>query len=164
MSWLIILLLIIGGLSLLILELLVVPGTTVVGIIGFILMAVGVWQAYVVFGSFMGTLVLLATIILSAGGFYLSLRSNTWKKAGLEKSILSKVNTDAQKLKVGDQGTTTSRLNPMGKAFINNDFFEVSTFGDFIDNNVSVKIVAIEGSKVMVEKLEPSNDTDKQEV
>lgn len=164
MSWLIILLLIIGGLGLLILELLVVPGTTVVGVIGFILMAVGVWQAYVVFGSFMGTMVLLATLVLSVGGLYLSLKSNTWKRAGFEKSILSKVNTDAHKLNVGDEGITTSRLNPMGKAFINNDYFEVSTFGEFVDNNVSVKIVAIDGNKVRVEKFEPNNDTEKQEV
>ncbi len=164
MSWLIILLLIIGGLCLLILELLVVPGTTVVGIVGFILMAVGVWQAYIVWGSFMGTMVLLATLILSVGLFYLSLRSNTWKKAGLAKSILSKVNTDAQKLSVGDEGVTTSRLNPMGKAFMNNDFFEVSTFGEFIDNNTSIKIVAIDGNKVMVEKTEIKKDNNKKEV
>jgi membrane-bound ClpP family serine protease len=164
MSWLIILLLIIGGLSLLILELLVVPGTTVVGVIGFILMSVGVWQSYAVFGSFTGTLVLISTLILSVGGFYLSLRSNTWKKAGLEKSILSKVNTDAQKLSVGDEGITTSRLNPMGKAFIKDDFFEVSTFGEFIDNNIPVKIVAIDGNKVMVEKSQAEKGSKKQKV
>lgn len=164
MSWLIILLLILGGLGLLIIELLVVPGTTVVGIIGFILMAVGVWQAYVEYGSFMGTMVLLTTLLISVGGFYLSLRSNTWKKAGLEKSIQSKVNTDAQKLSVGDEGLTTSRLNPMGKAFIKDDFFEVSTFGEFIDNNIPVKIVAIEGNKVLVEKYQAEKDSKKQEV
>lgn len=152
MSWLIILLLILGGLVLLIIELLVIPGTTVVGIIGFILMAVGVWQAYIVYDSFMGTLVLLATLLISFGGFYLSLRTNTWKKVGLNKSIVSKVNTDSQKLQIGDVGTTTSRLNPMGKAFINNDFYEVSTNGDFVDNDEEIKIVAIDGNKVFVEK------------
>lgn len=152
MSWLIILLLILGGLVLLIIELLVIPGTTVVGIIGFILMVVGVWQAYIVYDSFMGTLVLLATLLISFGGFYLSLRTNTWKKVGLNKSIVSKVNTDSQKLQIGDVGTTTSRLNPMGKAFINNDFYEVSTNGDFVDNDEEIKIVAIDGNKVFVEK------------
>lgn len=152
MFWLIILLLILGGLVLLIIELLVIPGTTVVGIIGFILMAVGVWQAYIVYDSFMGTLVLLATLLISFGGFYLSLRTNTWKKVGLNKSIVSKVNTDSQKLQIGDVGTTTSRLNPMGKAFINNDFYEVSTNGDFVDNDEEIKIVAIDGNKVFVEK------------
>lgn len=157
MSWVIILILIIGGLSLLILELLVVPGTTVVGIIGFILMAVGVWQAYVEYGSFIGTLVLLATLIISVGGFYMSLRSKTWKKAGLNKSINSKVNTDAQKLNIGDIGTTTSRLNPMGKAFINNDFYEVSTNGDFVDNDEKIKVVSIQGTKVMVEIVQESS-------
>lgn len=158
MSWLIILLLIIGGLALLIVELLVVPGTTVVGIIGFILMAVGVWQAYVVYNNFTGTMILLATLLISVGGFYMSLRSKTWKKAGLNKSIESRVNTESQKLQIGDTGTTTSRLNPMGKAFIKNDFYEVSTNGDFIDNDENIKIVAIDGTKVIVEiiKEDPS--------
>jgi len=158
MSWVIILLLIIGGLSLLILELLVIPGTTVVGIIGFILMVVGVWQSYVVYGNFMGTMVLLATLLISVAGFYMSLRSNTWKKAGLNKSIASRVNTDSQKLKIGDIGTTTSRLNPMGKAFINNDFYEVSTNGDYLENDQEIKIVAIDGRKVIVEKADQKSE------
>lgn len=153
MSWLIILLLIIGGLSLLILELLVIPGTSVVGIVGFVLMVVGVWQSYVVFGSFMGTMVLLATLLVSLGGLYLSLRSRTWKKAGLQKSIDSRVNTDSAKLNVGDEGITTSRLNPMGKAYINEEFFEVSTHGEFIDNDCKIKVVSIEVNKVFVVKI-----------
>lgn len=152
MSWVIILLLIVGGLSLLIIELLVVPGSTVVGIIGFILMVVGIWQTYVVYDNSVGTMVLTATLLVSVGFFYFSLRSKTWKKAGLEKSISSRVNTDSQKLHLGDRGTTISRLNPMGKAFINNDFYEVSTNGDFIDNDENITIVAINGNKVLVEK------------
>lgn len=164
MSWVIILLLILGGLILLIVELLVVPGTTVVGIIGFILMAVGVWQAYAVYDSFMGTMVLLATLLLSVGGFYISLRSKTWEKAGLNKSINSRVNTDSAKLQLGDEGTTISRLNPMGKAFINNDFYEVTTNGDFIDNDQPVKIISIDGNKVIVEKVKSDNKKQKNKV
>lgn len=144
--------LILGGLFLLILELLVVPGTTVVGIIGFVLIVVGIWQSYVVFGNTTGTMVLIATLFIAVGSFYLSLRSETWKKAGLSKSIESRVNVDAHKLKIGYTGITTSRLNPMGKAFINNDFYEVSTNGEFIDNDENIEIIAIEGNKVFVEK------------
>jgi len=158
MSWVIILLLILGGLSLLIIELLVIPGTTVVGIIGFILMIVGIWQAYVVYGNFMGTMVLLATLLISIVGFYMSLRSNTWKKAGLNKSIISQVNTDSKKLKIGDIGTTTSRLNPMGKAFINDDFYEVSTYGDYLDNDQEIQVIAIEGKKILVEKADKESE------
>jgi membrane-bound ClpP family serine protease len=159
MSWMIVLLLIIGGLSLLVLELLVVPGTTVVGVIGFILMAVGIWQSYVLYGTLIGSLILLVTLILSVGGFYLSLKSSTWNKAMLHKSIHSRVNQESNKLKVGDIGETTSRLNPIGKAFINNDFYEVSTHGDYLDSQIDVQVMEIKGTKIYVEpiKKEKSN-------
>jgi len=153
MSWLIILILILGGLGLLILELLVIPGTTIVGIVGFVLISVGVWQGYAQYGSASGTLILLGALIVSIGSFYFSLRSNTWNKAKLDKSIDSKVNTEAQELSVGDEGMTTSRLNPMGKAFINNAFYEVSTHGEFVDNDKKIKILSIDGNKVLVELI-----------
>lgn len=153
MTWLIILILLLGGLTLLILELLVVPGTTVVGIVGFILMAVGIWQSYALYGALWGSLILLATIIIASIGFYMSLQSKTWDKAMLNKSIDSKVNTEAQKLHIGDMGKTISIINPMGKAVFNNEFYEVSSFGDFIETDQDVKVISIEGTKILVELI-----------
>lgn len=153
MSWLIILILIVVGLVLLILELLVVPGTTVVGIIGFILMTVGVWQSYAEYGVFYGSIILFLILIISIAGFYYSLRSKTWNKAMLKSSIGSKVNTEANKLKVGDIGLTSSVINPMGKAIFNNDFYEVSSYGDFIETDQEIKIVGIEGNKILVSQV-----------
>ena len=150
MSWLIILILLLGGLILLLLELLVVPGTTVVGIIGFILMAVGIWQSYIEYGWIWGSMILLFTLLISLGGLYYSLRSNTWNKAMLKTSISSKVNTESVSLSVGDEGITTSIINPMGKAIFNNKFHEVSSYGEFIEAEKEVKIVAIDGNKIFI--------------
>lgn len=153
MSWLLIFILILVGLLLLIVELLIIPGTTIVGIVGFIVMTVGVWGSFVHFGTESGLLVLFATIVLSGLAVYLSLRSTTWKKAMLQTSIKSKVNTKALQLEVGDRGKTISRLNPMGKANFNHEFYEVSSFGDFIDENTEVRVVEVDGSKILVEKV-----------
>lgn len=150
MSWLIILILLLGGLILLLLELLVVPGTTVVGIIGFILMAVGIWQSYIEYGWIWGSVILLLTLLISLGGLYYSLRSNTWNKAMLKTSINSKVNTEAVSLTVGLEGITTSTVNPMGKAIFNNKFYEVSSYGEFIETEKVVKIIAIDGNKIFI--------------
>jgi membrane-bound ClpP family serine protease len=152
MSWIFLLLLILGGLILLILELLVVPGTTVVGVIGFILIATGIWQAYVAYGITVGTIVLVAVVILSVLALIYSLRSKTWEKVKLNSSIDSRVNTHSQKLSVGDRGTTISRLNPMGKALFNGEYYEVSSFVEFIPNNTPVEIVEIDGAKVYVKQ------------
>lgn len=150
MSWLIILILLLGGLILLLLELLVVPGTTVVGIVGFILMAVGIWQSYVEYGWISGSMILLLTLVISLAGLYYSLRSNTWNNAMLKTSIKSKVNTEAIGLSIGDEGITSSIINPMGKAIFNNKFYEVSSYGEFIGTEKEVKVVAIDGNKIFI--------------
>ena len=150
MSWLIISLLIIVGLVFLILELLVIPGTTVVGIIGFILIAVGVWQSFT-YGISAGLITFVITLVVSVIAVYLSLRSNTWNKAMLHTSIDSKVNTESENLNIGDIGQTVSRINPMGKAVFNNQFFEVSSYGSLIDENKNVKVTEISSNKIMIE-------------
>jgi len=150
MSWIIIFGLILSGLILLILELLVVPGTTVVGVVGFILMAVGIWFSYTNYGTTAGSLALVSTGIISVTAVYYSLKSNTWERAKLHASVDSKVNTEADKLNVGDIGQTISRINPMGKAVFNHEFYEVSSFGELIDEEKEIKIVDIVGSKITV--------------
>ncbi|NOR86707.1 MAG: hypothetical protein GQ527_03770 [Bacteroidales bacterium] len=157
MSWLLISLLIMSGLILLILEILVVPGTTVVGIIGFILMSVGIWYSFTSHGVMEGSLVLSATGLITFAAIYYSLKSKTWERAKLHATIDSKVNTEADQLNIGEVGQTISRINPMGKAIFNNEFYEVSSFGEMIDENLEIKIVDIKGSKITVVPVEPSD-------
>jgi len=151
MSWTIILVLIIVGLLFLVLEVLVIPGTTVVGVVGFILIAVGIWQSYAVHGSPAGHLVLASTILLTVGTLYLSLRSKTWNKVMLHTSIDSRANVvEEGSVNVGDTGKTISRLAPMGKALINDKYFEVTSTGELIDQGTEVTVVKIDGTKILV--------------
>ncbi|RLD42044.1 MAG: hypothetical protein DRI89_08225, partial [Bacteroidetes bacterium] len=132
--WSVIIILILVGLALLVLEILVVPGTGVAGIIGFAVMATGIWMAYTRQGAQAGHITLLVTLGINIIGLVLALRSKTWKKAMLKTEITSKVNTiDSAGLKVGDRGTTIGRCAPMGKANFNDKFFEVSAMEEFVD-------------------------------
>lgn len=151
MSWTIIAVLIIVGLLFLILEILVVPGTTVVGIVGFILMAIGIWQTYAVYGSANGHYVLAGSVVLTLIALALSLRSKTWNRVMLHSEIGSKTNVyETDKVKVGDTGKTVSRLVPMGKALINDDYYEVRSSGEFIDPGTEIKVVKIEFNRIFV--------------
>lgn len=151
MTWTIIAVLIIVGLIFLILEILVVPGTTFVGIIGFILIVIGIWQSFSVYGNIAGSITLGSCILLTLITLYYSLRSNTWKKFMLKTDIKSKVNViDEKKIKVGDTGKTVSRLAPAGKALINNVFYEVHTNGGFIDEGQEIIILKINFNKIYV--------------
>jgi len=151
MSWTIILVLIIVGLLFLILEILVVPGTTIVGVTGFVLMAIGIWQSYALHGTATGHMVLIATIVFTIVVLALSLRSRTWKKVMLSSSIDGRANEhDEGAIKEGDIGTTISRLAPMGKALINDEYFEVTSTGDWIDQGTEIKVVKIDRNKITV--------------
>ena len=153
MFWLLITVLIVIGLLFLVLEILVIPGVGVAGIIGFVLIAIGVWQTYAQYGAPAGHSVLAATLVLTLGTLALALRSKTWRKVALHDSIDSRVNIiDAEKVKVGDVGKTVSRLAPSGKAIINGEFYEVRTTGEFIDQENEVIIDRIDHNKITVKR------------
>jgi membrane-bound ClpP family serine protease len=138
MTWTVIAVLIVVGLIFIILEILVIPGHAVFGILGFIMMTIGIWQAYSVYGSTAGHYTLAATGLLTIITLCFSLRSKTWKKIML-KSV-----------KVGDTGKTVSKLSTVGKALINGEFYEVHTLGDFIDQETEIVVVKINFNKIIV--------------
>ncbi|MDD3875961.1 MAG: hypothetical protein PHT69_05035 [Bacteroidales bacterium] len=151
MAWSIIFVLIFAGLLFLVLEILVFPGTSVVGIIGFILLVIAVYSAYTSHDTIYGHYTLAACFGLTFLTLYFSLRSKTWNRFMLKKEIDGKVNTiDTELIKVGDIGKTSSRLAPMGNAYINNEIYEVSTRGEFIDQEKEIIVIKIELNKIYV--------------
>lgn len=154
MTWTLIIVLIIIGFLFLLLEILVIPGTTFVGAIGVVSMAIGIWQAYVVYGSTAGHLTLLVSVLLSCIGVYYALRGKTWKRAMLDTNIEGKVNTiGVDEIEPGTKGKTVSRLAPMGKALFNNKFYEVQSISGFIDENTDIEIISIENNKIIIKPL-----------
>lgn len=151
MTWTIIAVLIIVGFLFLLLEILVLPGTNIAGVLGFVMIGIGVWQAYAVYDARSGTITLGATVLLSLFALHFALKSKTWKKASLKKEINSRVNViDEQNIKVGDTGIAISRINPMGKAMINGVYYEVKSTGEFIENNTELEIIKIDHNKITI--------------
>jgi len=153
MNLALIILLIVVGLVLLILEVLVLPGA-VAGIIGIALIAVSVWQAFMISTS-MGFIILISTLLLSIIVVILAMKSKTWNKVTLHDEIDGKMNVIGEdEIKVGDQGTSVSRLAPMGKAFFNGKYFEVSTLGEFVDHQQTLEVIRIvDGNKIIVKQI-----------
>ncbi len=152
--WTVIIILILVGILMMILEIIVIPGAGVAGIIGFVLMASGVWLAYTKQGLMAGHITLGVTIAVNVIGLILTLRSKTWKKAMLNTVNTGKVNEiDVDELKIGNEGITISRCAPMGKAEFSNVFYEVSTLSEFIDENQKVEIIRISGNKIYIKKI-----------
>jgi len=153
MSWTVIAVLVVVGLLFLMLEILVVPGTTVVGVVGFILIAIGIWQTYAAYGSPAGHYVLAGTLVLTIVALWLSLRSKTWKRVMLHSEVDGRANViEEHSIEIGDEGISVSRLVPMGKAMFNDQYFEVTSTGDFIDEKIKIVVVKIEHNKIYVKQ------------
>jgi membrane-bound ClpP family serine protease len=150
MTWTLIIILILVGFLFLLLEILVLPGTSVAGIIGFVLIGIGVYFSFRI-SSTAGYITLGSSLVMSVVFLMLVLKSRTWKKLTLKSEIDGKVNViEEDQVKVGDTGVTVSRLAPAGKAMINNDYFEVHTIGEFVDPNIEIIVTKIEFNKIYV--------------
>jgi len=154
MEWITVLSLILIGIALIIAELIFIPGTTVVGIVGLILAGFGVVLAYEYFDSTTGTIILILTLGGTIGTIVWALRNKTWKRFSLADTIDSKFNEGlTANLQIGDEGVTVSALRPMGSAEFNNKIFEVKTLGTYLESGTKVKITKVTGNTIFVEHL-----------
>jgi membrane-bound ClpP family serine protease len=152
--WIIIIALILIGLTLLILELIFIPGTTVVGVLGLAFTVVGIVISYGHFGSDVGQYFLYSTLVITAVAVFYSFRSGAWTKFSLKSSINSKVNEGlTSTLSVGDTGIARSALRPSGLAEFHNRSYEVRTQGIFVQAGTPVKIIKIESNQITVEPI-----------
>ncbi len=142
------------GLLTLVVEIIFVPGTTVVGLAGFLFMAVGLGLAFYYFGETTGWGVLGGTAVVSAVVIYYSFKSNLWKRFSLRNTSDSKVNEGLTAgLAEGQTGVTVSALRPVGKAELGNRLFEVKTAGDYLEAGARVKVVKILSNQIIVESI-----------
>ncbi|MEQ6121166.1 NfeD family protein [Reichenbachiella sp. MALMAid0571] len=151
-EWVIIASLILVGIALVVVEIIFVPGTTIVGILGFALGGYGIYLGYDYFGSTSGHIILVASVLLAFAAILYSFKSDVWKRFSNKSVISSKVNEGLTSgLKEGDVGESVSSLKPIGKALFGDKEYEVSSRGNFITEKQSVKIIKIDKNKIYVE-------------
>ncbi len=154
MSLLAIVLLIMLGLLLLLIEFAIIPGVTIAGIGGFLLLAASVYIAFTDLGTVAGFITLAVVLIASPIMVYYLFKSKAGKKMILDSEIDGKVeNFSHDKLKVGDTGKTIGRLAPMGKIKVNGEVVEAQSNGTFIDHQTKIRITKIHLNKIIVEQI-----------
>lgn len=155
MSIFAIIVLIILGIFLFIVEFLLVPGVTIAGIGGAILMGVAVFTAYKTHGAAVGNYTLLATLILTVGGFAYALRARTWKRLMLNKDIDGKVEVGLEdgKVRAGDHGEALTRMAPVGKVLINGIIVEGKSQQGFLDQKTPVEVVKVLNTQIIVKPI-----------
>lgn len=153
--WMIIFTLLAIGLALMIVELVFIPGTTLVGLLGVIFMIFGIAVTYRHFGSDTGMYVLIGSSALSLALFVISFRTNAWKRFSLKTSNDGKVNEGMLlQYVVGEEGITTTTLRPVGKMNIHDQQLEVKAMGGgYIESGTRVRIFKIESNQIIVEPI-----------
>jgi membrane-bound ClpP family serine protease len=154
MEWLIIFVLLLFGLGLIIVELIFVPGTTIVGIAGVVIGGYGIYITYNSYGNTMGDLVLSITLVVTLTALVITLKTKSWERFSLKDSNSSRVNDDIKvELQVGQEGLSVSSIRPIGKASFDDQILEVRSNGEYIYENVPVKIIRIDQNKIYIESL-----------
>ncbi|MBO3700787.1 NfeD family protein [Roseivirga sp. E12] len=153
-GWLAIILLTLVGLVLIYLELIFVPGTTILGLLGLALTGIGIYMAYERHGVTSGSIVLVASLLVTVIALVWSFRSNSWSKFSLKEQIRSKVNEHyTVDLRINMKGLAVSDLKPIGKAEFNNKAYEVTSHGHLIESGTEVEIIRLSGNKIIVESI-----------
>ena len=160
MSWFLIFLIGLGVL-LLFIEIALLPGFGAAGVPGIVLVVAGLVLAWVKFGLRTGFIYSSATIALTiplailglwlfprtrlGRSFILNITAN--RTDGFQAPPQDLVNL------VGKSGKSITPLRPAGTALINDQRVDVVTLGDFIEAEVEVEVILVEGNRVVVRSL-----------
>jgi len=150
MLW-VILSIILVGLILVFLEIFLIPGTTLFGIVGGIALVIGVILIYSNYGSKWGNITAVSTMVLVLVAFVAGFKVIESNKLAMKAEITGKVNELEKNLyNVGDKGVTVSELRPNGKGVFNENKIDVYSNGEYIQRDSEIEIIKITDRKSVV--------------
>jgi len=153
------------GFFLLLAEIFIIPGFGVAGISGIIAIIISI---FLTFGNItQATYSILIALGLSTVGFFLLIKyipsTRTWKKFILstqqKRELGYTVGTKDLKRLNGKIGITITPLRPSGKAEVNGKKLNVVTQGEYVALNTKIKIISVEGNKIVVEAVNIKDKT-----
>jgi membrane-bound serine protease (ClpP class) len=129
----------------------VLPGM-IAGIVGCCCLIAGVIMGYVEFGASTGTWILFATVVMLVVGFAVWARyfpESRFGRVFISQGVTGEIHAEKPEL-LHQTGTAFTQLRPSGTALINGQRVDVVTEGSLIEKGASIKVVAIEGMRVVV--------------
>ncbi len=168
-------LIIVIGLLLLVVEVFILPGFGVAGIVGSLLIMGGLilslqdfvlpdpalpWEGSLFRGNLLTVVVSFGASLLVAVAFLRYLvpamagrTGGPYLAADLKASRAT--SEEATRISCGERGVSIMPLRPSGKAEFHTELFDVVTQGDFIPKGTSIIIIAVEGNRIIVSRSEP---------
>jgi membrane-bound serine protease (ClpP class) len=156
--------LLVVGLGLLAIEVYLIPGFNVVGILGILLIVFAVGFSFTEAGL-LGGIVSLGISMLATGGlFWLLAQSGAWQRFVLSANIKQDavsvdMERDQRARYLGRTGMAVTPLRPSGVAEIEGERIEVSTEGEFIAAGSVIRVVAMDRRSFYVRLAESLPET-----
>lgn len=138
------------------------------GAISVITLLVASGFIYAEYGFVIGTWCLVAILVVIAIGFYIGIK--IFPKTPLGQQVLHTSDAsdahaydDSLHELIGKTGTALTVLRPSGMALVDGKRRNVVTDGDMIPKDAPIKVIAVQGNRVVVEACqEPKVNLDKQ--
>lgn len=152
--------LIIVGIILIFLEIFIIPGFGIAGIPGILLLLGGVFMAADTLAE--GFIYLLITLLTTGLLTFILYKTGRLKKVWRKISLGEKQDNSegyvAPKKEyakyLGKTGTALTLLRPAGSAVIEGERVDVVTDGSFIPKDSKIAVMAVEGTRIIVRKVE----------
>lgn len=150
------------GLLLLLAEIFFIPGFGLAGIGG---IAAILASIFLTFGNiFQATYSILIALGVSVIGFFLLIKyipsTRTWRKFVLsteqKKELGYTIGTKELKRLTGKEGIAITPLRPSGIVEVDGKKLNALTRGEYVDSNTKIKIISVEGNKIVVEAVDVS--------
>ena len=157
-EWLLVLTLIVIGFILLLIELLIIPGFGLTALMGLLSLIVGSYIAYTKLNFLIGLITSLGSLIIIVLSLKLFPKTGIWRKLRLEKAETKKddfqVSIKDLGALIGKEGISITPLRPSGTATIDGKRIDVVTEGIFLPKDTKIKVISVEGNRVVVREKE----------
>lgn len=154
MGILFIIALVISALLLLLVELFVIPGSSLAAILSAICLTWAVAYAFINISALAGIITLIIALILGSCVLITFMRSKTLDKVALTEEVSSTVDRlVAAQVQVGDKGYAVTRLALIGNAEINGHVVEVRSADGFLNEKTPVVVTCVTDNEIIVQKI-----------
>jgi membrane-bound ClpP family serine protease len=151
MTWFVLIALLFIGFVLVSTEILFVPGTTVVGVVGLVFTAGGLYYAFIRFDNKEAYIILVVTLLLNFTALVYAFKSGVWNRFALKDAITSRSFDDRLLgLETGMEGKALSDIKPIGKAEFNEKIYEVKSDSGLVRTGETIYIHKLENNKIII--------------
>lgn len=136
------------------LEIFVLPGFGIAGIVAIVCAVLDAIFIYNQYGALWTVVAVVVAVAILCIMLYTVAHSRSVERLSLKAAIKSTNATQEQlSVKVGDTGHSLTRLALVGNAEIGGKQVEVKSSGEFIDANTPIRVVMVNEALVVVERI-----------